>query len=356
MSTENKEYTRKNISDDTIELTVSIKRETFEKSYDALLEREAKQAEMKGFRKGEVPKEVVEEKMGDAIRLQAFEQIAPLYVNSAVMKEEIQIITPPSYKELPKLKGKEALEVTVVLTVMPEFKLGNMKKIKIKKEKLEVTDKEMEEVLERLKNNPQMKTDKMDDKWAEETAKKLLMEGVKTMDALKKELEKVLMEQKENISRQTQESDALKQAIELSKIKIPEAAMHYEAHEREHQFVHQLEAQKMSFEDWAKNNGTTVEEVRDRWHKDALEALEADVFLKLYAEANNIEITQEELDTAVNKIKASKQVQDESVYENEEWLAYMKQIEMKKKGYEHFRTSVFGEEKKAEQSKKETKK
>lgn len=338
-----KRYERKDINDETVQLIINVSKDTFKQSYENLLDREVKGADIKGFRKGTVPKEMIETTMKDQLLMEAFERLVPLYVSTTVAEEKIEAVAPPVYKDLPKLSTDKDLKITVEITVMPKFKLGKLKKIKVDKTKIEVTKEEVDKVITDLHKNQKTKEKKISDKWAVEVSKLLMIPDIKDLKDLEAEVKDIILEQKESVIRKELENDALSQGIELSKIKVPQVAADYEANEREHSFMHQLEHQNMTIQQYAENTGNTMEQMQEAWKKDAKEALETDVFLKLYAEDKKIEVSDDELVAEIAKIKTTQKVEDESVYEDPEWQKYIGRITLKQKAYTAFVTEILGE-------------
>jgi FKBP-type peptidyl-prolyl cis-trans isomerase (trigger factor) len=72
------------------------------------------------------------------------------------------------------------------------------------------------------------------------------------------------------------------------------------------------------------------------WHRDAQKALETDVFLKLFAKERNITITDEQLKEEIEKIKKSNPKGDQTVYENPQWIEYIRRVIVKQKAFEVF--------------------
>ncbi|KKR06242.1 MAG: Trigger factor [candidate division WS6 bacterium GW2011_GWF2_39_15] len=330
-----KNYTRKDVSKESIELTLSIPSDAFIKSYNTLLEKESRDVDMKGFRKGTVPSEIIEGKLKERLMFETFERIAPLYVSQAVTGESIELVAPPAYKGIHKLEKGKDISFTVVCTVMPEFKLGNMKKVKVESKKVEVDEKEMESVMKELE---QRKTTakKGTDKWALEIAKSLNLTDVKTLNELKEEVKERLLAQKEMNIRKEQENSVLLQAIELCKITIPQAAIDYEALERENAFSQTLAEKKLTMEQFLTSNNIKLETMREMWKKDADEALKTDVFLKLYAKENKVEVSDEELQTEVDKVKKEHAGHDHDYYDDPQWREYIKRVILKQKAYDTF--------------------
>lgn len=261
-------YTRKDISKDTIELTITIPHESFKSSYEIVLKDYTKDTNIKGFRKGKVPSELLEPNIKENIIIETIEKLAPLYINMAIQKENLEIIAPPTYKEFPKIKDGQDIQFTITITVLPEFKLGDLKKIKIKKEKARVEDKEVDDAIEDIKKNRETKSKIVDDKWAVEIAKMLKIDNIKTLQELKKHIKEALTAQKGHMLIHKREQEALTEAIKLSKIEIPQAAIKYEASERERSFLNDMQERGVKVEDFLKSQNITMDKLRELWERD----------------------------------------------------------------------------------------
>jgi FKBP-type peptidyl-prolyl cis-trans isomerase (trigger factor) len=337
-------YKRKDVSENTIELTITLPREAFEKSYKTLLKDQAKDKDVKGFRKGKVPEDLLEPSMKPMLQFETFEKLAPMYINKAIQEEKIDIIAPPKYTDLPDFKDdKKDLEFKIEVTTMPDFKLGNLKKIEIKDEKVTVDEKEVDKVLKELKVKNETDAKKISDKWAEEIAKKLNLEDIKNLDDLKDMVKDTLKKQKEHMHLHDAQEDALKQAIEISKIEIPEAAIEFEAQEREKSFEQDMQTRGVKVEDFLKQSNLNMDQMREAWQKDSKDALEADVFLNLYADENEVKVTKKELDEKIEMIKKTQPNVDENIFNNNQWLDYIKRVERKEKAFREFIKEVLGD-------------
>ena len=159
-------YQRKDISKDTIEFTITIPKDSFETSYKAMMKDRVKDVDIKGFRKGKVPTNLVEPQINQSVKLETLEKIAPLFISTAIQKEQLDPIAPPEYKELPKLEDGKDIELTITVTVMPEFKLANLKKVKVEKEEAKISKEEIEQALDDIKKNYETKEKEINDAWA----------------------------------------------------------------------------------------------------------------------------------------------------------------------------------------------
>jgi FKBP-type peptidyl-prolyl cis-trans isomerase (trigger factor) len=339
-------YKRTDISKEKIELEITIPKKSFEQSYKAVLKDELGKTDLKGFRTGKVPADLLEPQKKDSLKVVTFEKLAPYYLATVLQKENISPVAQPVYKNFPNVLQDKEITFTVEVTIMPEFKLGNMKKIKVDIEKFSVTEKEVDEAIENVFKNHPEGSKSMNDTWAKKIAKKLALPKIDSLESLKKYVKETIGKQKEIVARRNAEDKVFTQAIELSKIEIPQEAIKYEAQEREHSFVHDMGHDEKRIEQFLEATNVTMEKMREMWLIDAENALKSDVFLKTYAKEHEIKIDDKELGKKIEEIKknAPKDT-DQSIFENEQWKEYIRRIGEKEKAYEQFIEEVFGKKK-----------
>ena len=83
------QYTKKDINDFTFELEIKIPVESFKHSYDLMLKDYAKDLDIKGFRKGKVPTNLISDQVREVVKFETFERLAPMYINTAINKEKL---------------------------------------------------------------------------------------------------------------------------------------------------------------------------------------------------------------------------------------------------------------------------
>ena len=271
-----------------ITVDLKIPHDAFKTSYETLLKKEAENTNIKGFRKGKTPTEIIEPQLKQALSIQALDNLIPAYVTELINKEKIELMAPPEYLQLPDLSKEQDLELKIKFTTMPEFKIGDLKKIKVKKESSTFKEEEIDNTINQMfeKSMIEDKGKKPTNKWAKQTAEMHKLENVKDLDGLKEEVKKLLKNEKERIVKQNAEHEVVVEAVKISKIEIPKEAIEFEAREREKSFLHELRHADLSLEDFWKNNNTKIEQLIELWEKDAKEALEDDDLLKTYGKTN----------------------------------------------------------------------
>ena len=338
-------YQRKDINKSTVELEITIPKDSFEASYKAMLKDKVKDTDIKGFRKGKVPTNLVESQLKQSIRFETLDKVAPLYISTVIQKENLEPVAPPEFKDLPQMNEGEDVKMVVTITIMPEFKLGNMKKLKIEKEDAKIEKKEIEDALDEIKKNYKTKAKEIGDEWAVEIAKLIKLENVKNVKDLRAKIEETLKAQKEHMLMHQRQEKALDEAIKLCNIEIPVPAIKYEAQERERSFRSDMQQRGVEVDQFIKSQNLTIEKMRELWEQDAKEALEADVFLKMYTKDKGLEVTDDELKERIVALKKqAPQGTDVSVYDDENWQSYIRSVDLKEKAFNAFIKEVLGEE------------
>ncbi len=336
-------YKRDDVSKDTVELTITIPKDSFKQSYDLMLKEYAKDVEAKGFRKGQFPTDMLSKEVKEVVKMETFEKLAPLYVSTAITKENLQPVAPPEYKELPKILEGLDITFTIKVTVMPEIKLGNLKKVKVSDEKVEVEEKEVDSAIQELKSSQKTNAKELNDDWAKEIGKIIDAKEVKSMSDLKEKIKGALLTQKEHMQLHKKQDEALKSAIGISNIEVPQAAVEYEAREREKSFIEEMKNRGIEMDQFLTANNVNIEKMRELWLQDSREALETDAFLTQYAKDKEISVSDDELNKRIEGIKASQPDADPNIFKNEEWKEYIKRVEVKEKAYRAFIKEVLGE-------------
>jgi len=144
--------TKKDLGKSQIEITVELTVEEFKPYVLRGAEKVSKEVKIEGFRPGKAPYEILKNKIGEITILEAGARIAIDKTLDKVIKENVvgQIVGQPQVN-ITKLAPDNPLEYKMVLTLLPEVKLGNYKDLKIKQAKPEVEDEEVEKLISELR-------------------------------------------------------------------------------------------------------------------------------------------------------------------------------------------------------------
>ena len=140
----------KKLSDSRVELTVTLDAEDLKPAREKALEKLAKEVRVEGFRKGKVPMEVAEKFIPENdLNAEVVDFAVRTTVIPAFQETEKSPLVMPSVNVTKFVPG-EVIEYTATADIIPEVKLGDYKKLGVKKETAKVTDKEIKEVLDNI--------------------------------------------------------------------------------------------------------------------------------------------------------------------------------------------------------------
>lgn len=131
------------------ELTVVIEGEVWKKAQDKAFDKLSKKVEVKGFRKGQAPKNLVEKQLSSQeIWIEAVDGVAQEVLTAALKEHDLWPVARPELK-IDDLNGDQ-VKLTFVITVKPEVTLGAYKNLPYDVKTVEVTEEELNKELEKL--------------------------------------------------------------------------------------------------------------------------------------------------------------------------------------------------------------
>ncbi|OCG43474.1 trigger factor [Gilliamella sp. Choc5-1] len=131
-------------------LSITIESESIQKAVDKELINTAKKVRIDGFRKGKVPLKIVEQRYGASILQDALSDLMQRNFIEAIIQEKLNPAGAPTY--IPQeYKNGEDYTFTVEFEVYPEIKVENLDKIEVEKPVAEVTDADVETMIETLR-------------------------------------------------------------------------------------------------------------------------------------------------------------------------------------------------------------
>jgi len=149
------EFEIKKLPKSEVELTVTVPAADLEKYHTKAAEELSRDVKVKGFRPGKVPPHILEEYVKpEFIEARAQELAIQKSYTEVVIKEKIQVVARPRVeikKPAIETTGPQPLKYVAVVATLPEVELKDHKSVKVPKEKVEVTDKEINEVMDELK-------------------------------------------------------------------------------------------------------------------------------------------------------------------------------------------------------------
>lgn len=143
---------KKDLEKSQIELTVELSVEEFKPFLVQGAEAISQSLKIDGFRPGKAPYDIVKQKVGEMGILEEAANIAIRKKIDQVIKENVEKepVGQPRV-DITKLAPENPLEFKIILAMLPEITLGDYKDLKIKQEKAEATEAEVERTLNDLR-------------------------------------------------------------------------------------------------------------------------------------------------------------------------------------------------------------
>jgi len=133
------------------QLKIGVPAEKIDKEVTNRLQKATKTVSIKGFRKGKVPLKVVKQHYGKGVRQEVVGEIVNSSFYEAIQQEDLKPVGQPQINDLSDKEGQD-LEFMAVFEVFPEVTLKPLTKVKLDRPVSEVTDADVEKMIEQLRN------------------------------------------------------------------------------------------------------------------------------------------------------------------------------------------------------------
>lgn len=150
-------YTIQNINGCTKKMVFNFDKVDLSKEINAALMKKQSTSNLKGFRKGKAPLEMIKKFYGPQVENEALYQFVSAQFFEAVKKEGIKAIGYPSFDNT-KYEAGKTISFEAIVETFPEFELKDFSKYNFKKESADVTDADLEDFKKKyLAQKAQMK-------------------------------------------------------------------------------------------------------------------------------------------------------------------------------------------------------
>lgn len=291
---------------------LEIESEMIDEYRGGVIKELGKNIEIKGFRPGKAPENILEEEIGELKILEksvqkSLEKIYPDLVNN----EKINPISFPEI-EITKLAPGNPVECKIKIALMPEAKLPDYKKLakevpKITKE--EITDKQVDDYIDFIRKQrgqaiAQSKNDQDIEKHIPELNDEFVQSlgNFKNVSEFKNHLKENLQKEKDLHAEQKRRVDILEKIIKESEVTLPDILVQEELEKRWSQFVGEIERFKMKPEDYLKEIKKTEKDLKDEWRPDAEKSAKMNIILPMIAKEEKIRADENEVGKEVEHL------------------------------------------------------
>lgn len=396
-------FTVENLEKNMAKLTIEVSAEDFEKALQRAYEKNKGKITLNGFRKGKVPRQMIEKVYGAGIFYEdAANDLIPGEYSKAAEESKLDIVSQPEIDVTQIEKGKSFI-FTAQVALKPEVTLGEYKGVEIEKCDVKVTAEDVKAELEKVrdqnsrlvsvttrgvKDKDQAIIDfegfvdgvpfeggkgtdypltigshsfidnfeeqligakigkevevnvtfpenyqaaelagkpatfkvtvkeikvkelpKADDEFAQEVSE------FETLAEYKADIKKKLTEQKKEEAKKERQSKAVAKAVENASMEIPEAMIKSQANRMVEDMAQRMQQQGLSLDMYLQYTGMTVDKMLEDARPEAEIRIKNSLVLEAIVKAENIQVSDEELEEEINKMAQMYQMEVDKVKE-----------------------------------------
>ena len=140
-----------NLSPTRVRISIDVDFKDLEPHVTVAYETLAQQVSIPGFRKGKVPRQLIDQRVGRGTVLnEAINNALPEFYTKAARENDVLVVGRPSV-EIKEVKDNELLKFEVEVDIRPEVKLPDFSAIELSVDDVVVTDKDVDEQIEALR-------------------------------------------------------------------------------------------------------------------------------------------------------------------------------------------------------------
>ncbi|MFA6432560.1 MAG: trigger factor [Candidatus Paceibacterota bacterium] len=314
----------KKLDKSRVEITSSIPVEIWEKSRKQAIKHINESITLDGFRKGNIPENILVAKVGNMAILEEMAELAlPKAYVDILVSEKIDAIGKPEI-HVTKLAEGNPLEFKAITAVVPEVTLPDYRKLAAKEiskqnpEEEKVTDKDIEDAITRIRrsrashegHDHAKMTPEEHEKAIHAAMPELTDDFVKTLGDFKdvtdfkNKLEALVAEEKKASFREKRRLKIAEVIASATKAELPDIMIESEIGRTEAQFRADIERMGVKLDDYLKHAKKTIEDIRKEWLPDAEKKAKLQLVLNEIAKKENIKPDAAEIEAEVNHIVA----------------------------------------------------
>lgn len=134
-----------------------------------------------------------------------------------------------------------------------------------------------------------------------------------TLEEYKKEVADKLKAQKEADAKRKKEDEAVNKAVENAAMEIPEAMVKTQASNMVNEFAQRMQGQGLTMEQYMQFTGTTRAQLEEQMMEQAKKRIQVRLTLEAVAKAENIQVSDEELDKEIEQMAKTYQMEAEQL-------------------------------------------
>ncbi len=144
-------YTVSNLSEVKRKIEISVDQEQIQQELDKSLKKYRKKAKVKGFRPGKVPLNIVKNLYFDQIRAEVMEDLVQKSYLEALNETKLIPLAFPEIENLSFGDDNDYLSYEAIIEIKPQFEVDGYLGLELEKQPVEVTEQDVEESMESLR-------------------------------------------------------------------------------------------------------------------------------------------------------------------------------------------------------------
>jgi FKBP-type peptidyl-prolyl cis-trans isomerase (trigger factor) len=227
------------------ELRFEIPPDRVAKKTDTVFKDIGKVAKVKGFRKGKVPRNILESHYADTAKEEVVKQLIPEVYQEGIQKEQLVPIDMPDIQKVDFKDGK--ITFNAVFNVKPEVKIKDYKGLKVTRKSSQATEEDINKTLDYFKQSQgKDKPIEINDDFAKGL-------GFPSLEEFKKTLSRQIEMDKDRQNRMDVENQIAESLLKKAKVSISRSLV-------EKQTAHRLEEEKQRMQ----KQGATEENIKQQ--------------------------------------------------------------------------------------------
>ncbi|MFH1245798.1 MAG: trigger factor [Candidatus Omnitrophota bacterium] len=293
-------------------LDVRVTAEELSVEFDKVYADMSKVAHIPGFRKGKAPRDLIVCRYRKEAEEEVIKRAIPEYWSKVAQEENLHPVVMPQVEDV-QFKD-DMLYFSVSVDVRPEVKLQDYKKLKVAKKIINITDKMVEDTLEKLRH---AQTEGAKDKH-ESAEEKPLPElndafaqrlGLNDMTALRDTLKKSLQEEAETNRKADMEQQIMEQLLRKASLDLPQPLVEKQAEE----VFNRLKFNRILHGEKKEDVAAQEAQLKKEAQKAAQRQVSLSFILDEIARKENIEVNKEDIDGRIQAIAQQTQKTAEEI-------------------------------------------
>ncbi len=289
-----------------IKIAASVEWKKLEEKAQEALQAMLLSAELPGFRKGKVPKDVFIEKVGEMTILEEGAERAIADAYPEIIRDQKLLPVSRPIIRITKLAAKNDLEFEAEVETMPDIELPDYKNIAksvpTEAPDTTVTDEEVDTVLHNLQHQVMKTADEKENhpEINDEFAKKV--GNFSSLDELKKHIRENIVVEKELRAKDKRRAAIAEKLISETKGDLPSVLLDDEARALLERLKFDLGNAGVKWDEYLKNINKTEQEILKEVRPDAEKRVRLEIAVAKIAKAEKLEPKAEEIKGEVDKI------------------------------------------------------